>query len=86
MPRSPQNRDMLARHVCPVCGRTELQDAAAHEATEILVENGWQWTTKVSKGDDWHLVCPKHYRSARSRTILKDAEKDPVEVELPLES
>jgi hypothetical protein len=85
MPRSPQNRDRLTRHVCPVCGRTEVQDVEAWKATQILVDNGWQWTTKVTDpSDTWHLVCPKHYRSSDSRTILADAETDPQRVELPL--
>ena len=86
MPRSPQNRDMLTRHVCPVCGRTEVQDEEAWKATEILVENGWQWTTKITESDNWHLVCPKHYRGPSSRTILVDAETDPTRVGLPLKA
>jgi len=87
MPRSPQNRDRLTRHVCPVCGRTEVQDVEAWKATQILVENGWQWTTKITEpSGTWHLVCPKHYRSQNSRTIFVDAETDPTRVELPLKA
>lgn len=85
MPRSPQNRDRLTRHVCPVCSRTEVQDAEASEATQILVDNGWQWTTKISEpSGTWHLVCPKHYRRPNSRTIFVDAETDPTQVDLPM--
>lgn len=84
MPRSPKNRDVLIRHVCPVCGRTEKQEGSAQQATSDLVENGWQWTTKITDGKGWHLACPKHYRSPGSRTILVDAEKDPTRVEWPL--
>ena len=85
MPRSPKNRDILIRHICPVCGQTEIQEGPAQEATSVLAENGWQWTTKISgPPSTWHLVCPKHYRSSGSRTILVDAEKDPTRVDLPL--
>ena len=84
MPRSPKNRDVLIRHVCPVCGRTEVQEGPAREATSVLAENGWQWTTKITGDGSWHLVCPKHYRTPESRTIFVDAEKDPTRVSLPL--
>ena len=85
MPRSPKNRDTLTRHVCPICGRSEVQDQPARAATETLVENGWQWSSQITApSDTWHLVCPKHYRTARSRTILADAETDPHPVDLPL--
>lgn len=84
---APKNRDTLTRHICPVCGRTEVMEFPAWKATEILVDNGWQWTTQISEpSDTWHLVCPKHYKRPDSRIIYNDAEKDPVRVNLPLKS
>lgn len=76
---------MLVRHVCPVCGRTEVQDVAMWKATEILEDRGWQWSSQISEpSDTWHLVCPKHYKRPGARTIYNDAERDPQRVNLPL--
>ena len=52
---------------------------------EELISMGWQWSSQISEpSHEWHLVCPKHYESATSRTILKDAECDPERVKIPL--
>jgi hypothetical protein len=62
---------------------TETDDPSVMD--QELISMGWQWSSQISTPEhEWHLVCPKHYESATSRTILKDAETDPERVDIPL--
>lgn len=85
MNRTPKNRTRVERIVCPVCGATEILDVdPPQRADRILVEGGWHWSRQISEGDDWHLVCPIHYKTPNSRTIYNNAEEDPHPLNLPL--
>lgn len=84
MSRTPQNRERRWRYKCPVCGRVEDLGGAAIATCKVLLQNGWQWTSQITEGPGWHLVCPKHFKPG-SRIIYNDAEKDPQRISLPLD-
>lgn len=85
MKRTPANADTLHRVQCPICSSIEILEGSASDAADVLTEGGWHWSSQISeKENEWHLVCPAHYETPRSRRILNHAENDPRPVNLPL--
>jgi len=81
MKKAAKNRSPIFRFECPVCGTVaRVRAESASEADEIVSGEsyGWRWSSQVSEpSTTWHLVCPDHYESERSRKILNHAENDP---------
>lgn len=72
MARVPQNRESRIVHTCPICGKESVPfDGDKSEATKLLLENGWSWTSRIP-GGEWHLVCQLHRSHEGQRTLWKD--------------
>jgi hypothetical protein len=85
MKRTPANAHTIQRVQCPICSCIEQVEGTKQEAAETLKKGGWHYSSQISESDnEWHLVCPAHYETPNSRTILNHAEEDPRPLNLPL--